>query len=175
MTSITYGTGEWRHGAAVFASESSRIAYHNGTASTEGTTTVTLNTLESLSIGSLHGRDGVDQWTNEYDGRIFWPAVWDVALTASEVASLAAGYCPLLVRPQSLIFFAPFGGLDPQGVHDVVAGATASINSSSAYDSDGPTGLIYPRRSLVGVPTGAPAISYTARQLVVKNTRLVVQ
>jgi hypothetical protein len=41
------------------------------------------------------------------DAKIAESAIWNVALTAAEIATLAAGYSPLFVRPQSLVFYAP--------------------------------------------------------------------
>jgi len=40
-------------------------------------------------------------------GTIAEPAIWNVALTDAEIASLAAGFTPDQIRPQSLQFYAP--------------------------------------------------------------------
>ena len=41
------------------------------------------------------------------NGSIAEPAIWNVALTDAEIASLAAGFTPDQIRPQSLQFYAP--------------------------------------------------------------------
>ena len=41
------------------------------------------------------------------DGQIAEAAIWNVALTDGEIASLAKGFKPTRIRPQSLVFYAP--------------------------------------------------------------------
>lgn len=61
-------------------------------------------------------------------------AVWNVALTDEEMASLAAGCSPLRVRPSALVFYAP---LSP-GVFDYRAGVTITNNNTSTVSADHP-------------------------------------
>jgi hypothetical protein len=41
------------------------------------------------------------------DGRTAEVGIWNAALTAAEIASLAKGMTPDKIRPQSLVFYAP--------------------------------------------------------------------
>jgi hypothetical protein len=90
--------------AAVFVSAASRTAYFNGVASAENTTSVTPLTFDAAAIGAraIGGSYGLYA-----DGKIADAAIWNVALTAAEIASLAKGISPRLIRPQSLVFYAP--------------------------------------------------------------------
>ena len=91
--------GEWRHQAVVFTSSTSRTVYREGVASTSiNTTTRNTSGLSLLRIGAPN---------NSLDGKIAEFAMWNVALTAAEIASLAKGFSPRKVRPQSLKFYAP--------------------------------------------------------------------
>jgi hypothetical protein len=101
----TVSAGSWNHYAGVFASGSSRTAYTNGTAGTENTTSVAAITPTVTSIGAWF--EGTSSPIQFFDGRIAEVGIWNAALTAAEVASLAKGMTCDKVRPQSLVFYAP--------------------------------------------------------------------
>lgn len=93
----------WFHACGAFSSSTLRTAYLNGGNSGTNTSSSTPTTFNRTNIG----RYGSSVPTNYADGLIAEAAIWDQVLDASEVASLAAGVCPLLVRPTALIFYAP--------------------------------------------------------------------
>jgi hypothetical protein len=99
----TPATGTSFHAAGVFASSTSRTAYANGVAGTANTNNVTPTGIDRIGIGA-RVRSSVDLY---HDGLIAEVGIWDVALTAAEIASLAAGVTCDKVRPQSLRFYAP--------------------------------------------------------------------
>jgi hypothetical protein len=96
--SVTSGT--WQHGAAVFASASSRSVYLNGVGATNSDNATTTG-ITTLRIGIFSISPGA------FAGRIAEVGIWSAALSADEVASLARGLSPLLVRPSALVFYAP--------------------------------------------------------------------
>ena len=106
QTTNTVSTGVWAHAAGVFASDSSRIAYLDGTASTENTTALVPAAFDRITAGFGYIESGSDR----SDAKVAEVAVWNVALTAAEIAALAKGFSPWLVRPQSLRFYAPMIG-----------------------------------------------------------------
>ena len=108
--------GVWRHAAGVFASSTSRTAYADGVAGGTNTTDITATAINSISIGAR----GISPVTNYHDGLIAEVGIWDVALTAAEIASLAAGVTCDRVRPQSLRFYAPL----IRDLQDVIDGLT---------------------------------------------------
>ncbi|QDP48630.1 MAG: putative concanavalin A-like lectin/glucanases superfamily protein [Prokaryotic dsDNA virus sp.] len=98
----SYTAGNWHHAAGVWASDSSRIAYLDGTAGTEETTARQPSGINRLVIGEWAGNQG-----RPLDGFIAEVAIWNVALTASEIAILADGFTANQVRPHSLISYYP--------------------------------------------------------------------
>ncbi len=62
-----------------------------------------------------------------YTGRIADAAIWNVALTADEIASLADGMTCDKVRPQSLVFYAPL----IRTLQDLKSGLTITNNNTA--------------------------------------------
>jgi hypothetical protein len=60
-----------------------------------------------------------------FDGRIAEVALWNVALTAAEIAALAKGVSPLLVRPKNLAAYYPLWGVGAAGEPDLSGNAQA--------------------------------------------------
>jgi hypothetical protein len=100
-----FSTNAWNHGCAVFTSTTSRTIFLNGGSSATNSTTVNTNanTVDKTAIGCL-GRS-----TNAafFQGRVAEVGIWNAALTAAEIASLAKGMTCDKIRPQSLVFYAP--------------------------------------------------------------------
>lgn len=126
----TVGTTGFTHCAAVFASDASRIAYYNGLAATEETTSRTPTLPDTVSIGGhLYNTSTI---ARTWDGDVAEAAIYNVGLTAAEVAMLAAGYSPLMVRPEALVAYWPLVGrnspeTDIVGKYDLtLTGTTAS-------------------------------------------------
>lgn len=102
-TSTQFTVGQWHHAAGVWESTSSRIAYLDGGNPGSNTDTKDPTGMDITRIGA-RARSSPG---NPFDGDMAEVAIWDVALTAAEVAMLARGISPLRVRPQSLLFYAP--------------------------------------------------------------------
>jgi len=91
----------WHSAVGVFAGGSSRTLYLDGVSS-NNTNARTFTTSDRVSIGRrIHSEAYLD-------GDIAEIAYWTVALTASEAKSLSLGVSPLLVRPDSLLYYFPF-------------------------------------------------------------------
>ena len=97
-------TNTYFHIAGVFASTSSRELFFNGAsvasnASAAGTQAAFTETLigarRAASVGLYYTGDTAEV------------GIWNVVLTAAEIASLADGMTCDKVRPQSLVFYAP--------------------------------------------------------------------
>lgn len=107
--SNAFTSNVWTHCAGVRASTSSAFAYADGVEGTELTTTVgdppgidvvTCGADTTVTPGNVWGGGG----------RLAELGFWNVALTAVEIAELAAGASPLMVRPQSLQAYYPLHG-----------------------------------------------------------------
>jgi len=93
----------WGHACAVFESSTSRIAYCNGGNSGTNTGSATPADLTRVLIGA--GWFG--SLSSYANGLIAEVGIWNAALTAAEIASLAKGMTCDKVRGQSLVFYAP--------------------------------------------------------------------
>lgn len=118
------GNGVLFHYAGVFESSTSRTAYVNGTAGATNTANIgSQNAANTVTIGA--------RWNttlgNYYNNDIAEVGVWNVALTAAEIASLADGMTCDKVRPQSLVFYAPL----VRDLVDVKGGLTITNNNTA--------------------------------------------
>ena len=114
----------WSHAAGVFGATNSRIAYLNGTAGTESTVDrPNLANIDSIGIGALN-RPTREEFFN---GLIADVGIWNVGLTAAEIASLAKGVTCDKVRPQSLVFYAPL----IRNLQDVRGGRIITNNNTA--------------------------------------------
>ena len=98
-----YSANTWNHACGVFQSSTSRTIYLNGGNSATSTVSrVTTVTSPALRIGEFLA-------TNPFKmrGRLAEVGIWNAALTAAEIASLAKGMTCDKVRPESLVFYAP--------------------------------------------------------------------
>jgi hypothetical protein len=93
-----------------------------------------------------------------FKGHLAESAIWAAELTAAEIEQLAAGYSPLCVRPQSLVFYAPlFGRGGAAGNEEEWVGGRTLTQNDSPTVTDHPR-IIYPKRHIwIPVSTGAPS------------------
>lgn len=103
-TSAGYSSGAWHHAAAVISSSSSRSVYLNGGSSGTDSTLITASSINRTCVGASRHNSVTN---NPFSGDLAEAAIWAAALTAAEIASLAAGYSPLLIRREALAFYAP--------------------------------------------------------------------
>ena len=94
----------WQHACGVFTSVNSRSIYLNGSNTTTNTSILTPTGINRTEIG-VRINSGVPGLY--LDGRLAEVGIWNAALTANEVASLAQGMTCDKIRPQSLVFSAP--------------------------------------------------------------------
>ncbi len=132
ISSSTVTQGTWQHAAGVFTGGSSRTVYLDG-ASNSSTNTRTWVTVDRVSIG----RRIVSEAT--LDGRIAEAAIWTVALTASEINSLAKGLSPLSVRPSALLHYSPL----VRSAHELCENETVTAYGADGGPSPSPHPRIY--------------------------------
>lgn len=100
-----YTINIWQHIAGVFASTTSRTSYLNGVGGTPETTSVTDPTPDFTTIGNL--RRSTPSTSIPAASLVAEVCFWNAALTDGEIASLAAGASPLIIRPASLVAYYP--------------------------------------------------------------------
>lgn len=124
-SSTGYTSGTWHHAAGVWTSSTSRDAFIDGGSKGSDTNSRLFDTMVNTDMGIFKSATGY------LTGSLANAAIWNVALTDAEIASLATGVSPLLIRPQSLVGFWPLVGnnspeTDFVGNNDLtVTGATA--------------------------------------------------
>lgn len=121
-TSTGYSANRWTHGCAIFESNSSRSALINGGSKVTTTTSGAPDPPDTTSIGVVrystgYGNDNIKE--TYYNGYIAEVGIWNVVLTDSEIASLARGYSPMIIRPNSLVAYYPLGGIYPQNANSI--------------------------------------------------------
>jgi hypothetical protein len=116
----SYSTNTWSHACFVEASATSRTIYRDGGNSATNTTSRTPAGINQLEIAHFSGG-------TTFDGQFAEVGIWNAALTADEVASLADGITCDKVRPQSLVFYAPL----VRNLQDVKGGLTITNNNTA--------------------------------------------
>ena len=141
--------GVWQHTCAVFASNSKRTAYLNGVAGASDTTVCsTPSGLNKTSLGIVFGSAAY------FNGDMAEAAIWSAELTATEVAALAAGVSPLLVRPGSLVAYWKLYGVNSPEPNLMVGGYNLVLN--------GPVQAVHPRVFGAHTAMKAPRLVLTA-------------
>jgi len=124
-TTTGYTANNWHHACAVFTSNASRTVYLDGGGSATNTVQESRNTNASdflISARRFNGALG-----SYFDGDLAEVGIWNAALTAAEIASLAKGMTCDKVRPQSLVFYAPL----VRDLQDVRGGRTITNNNTA--------------------------------------------
>ena len=148
----------WYHGLAVFASNTSRFVYLNGSVAVEETTNLALDSHDGTSIGVSADNTPFGYWS----GHIAEVAIWDTAaLTVADALVLSKGYSPLFVKPQNLKAYWPLvRGLNDKvgGFNMTATGTVVSAHPRIIY----PSGIWVPHKAVVDVTVTPSALAITA-------------
>jgi len=125
-TSTSYTAGVWHHALAIYSSSTSRTIYLNGAGSGTNTTSITVGTGINRTLTGAQILTTVQDFFN---GSIAEVGIWGVALDAGEISALASGFSPRLIRPASLLYYAPLVGT-PRDLY----GMALTDNSTTAAD-----------------------------------------
>lgn len=133
--------GDVVHLCGVFTSTSSRSIYVNGSHETTDSTAVgNAFTPDRFDLATVDAGSGSK--TDHLQGDLWEWAVWNVALTAAEIASLGKGFAPPMIRPQSLLRYYPlFGNASPEP--DRARGAGLTLTNSPTKADHGR--MLYPQ------------------------------
>ena len=94
----------WQHAAGSFEASNARSVFLNGGNKGENTSNTSAYLPNVTNIGRIERAVNSPHF---FDGFLSEAAIWNVVLTDSEIASLAKGFSPRRIRPQSLVFYAP--------------------------------------------------------------------
>ena len=120
----SYAADTWYHAAGVFETSTTMNAYFNGNVGTSDGGGVSVSGINKILIGARTSEGTIGQY---HGGQIAEVGIWNAALTAAEVASLAKGMTCDKVRPQSLVFYAPL----VRNLQDVRGGLTITNNNTA--------------------------------------------
>lgn len=137
LTSTSYSVNTWHHICGVEESSTSHLCFLDGGGKATDNTDVTPTGLNRTSIG-VFDRSTQGDFT---DGRIAEVAIWDIALSDNEVLLLANRLSPLLMRPESLVFYTPLMGRTSPEI-DIVGSLNMPLNNSPTAAAHIP--IIYP-------------------------------
>ncbi len=133
-STTSYTVGKWHHLCGVEVTSSSRCVYLDGAGKGTNALPEIPAGVNLMALGILdRGTAGTAQ---PFDGDIAHVALWDVALTDAEVASLAAGVSPLAIRRDSLVAYFPLGGQSPE--RDIVGELVMTTTGSPAIAEEPP-------------------------------------
>lgn len=108
----TFTNDTWQHVAVTYDGGSTAnvpVMYFNGVSQSVTTATAPSGSLASISHVPSIGNDSTSGFA--WDGMIAELGLWNgTLLTANEVATLAKGVSPLLVRPSALTLYCPLYG-----------------------------------------------------------------
>lgn len=124
--STVYTTSNWYHVACVWRNVADREIYVNGASDGTSTTNVgTFNTFDRLYVGAR-----MNLTLGQYvSGDVADAAVWNAALSLADLASLALGISPLLIKRGYLKHYFPLWGSGSTEVDLVAAGGLTMSGS----------------------------------------------
>lgn len=153
LSSTTFSLNTWNHVAGVWTAGNSRAGFLNGGGKGTNSTNLNPTGINRTSIG----RSGDSTPSAYMSGRVAEVGVWDVALADGEIAILALGYSPLLVRKGSLVFYAPLVRTEDI---DLVGGFILTPFNTPGVESH--TTVLYPTQPITGFAAAAAAAEIPA-------------
>lgn len=121
----TISNNDWVHVAGVAASTTSRTVYVNGVAGTPNTTSLNPS-CTSMSLGFRTDGAIPSSGGSYFPGQVEDAAIWTSALSAAQIASLAAGASPLVIDRANLRSYVP---LRSGSVIDLRGGSLSAYGS----------------------------------------------
>ena len=131
----------WANVVGVFTAANARTGYVNGSGNTWSGGSNQVQTLSDADIIGVGSGSSTGSSNALSKNTVAECALWNVALTATEIDCLAAGFSPLLIRPESLLGYWPLGGAYPD-YSDQVGGNALSATGDPASSSHPP--IIHP-------------------------------
>lgn len=147
-TTTGYTAGVWAHACGIVSAANARNVRCNAAGLGTDATNASPTGMNVTRIG-LRSSGGLPM-----SGLIAFPCIWNAALTDDEVASLADGLWPGLVRPESIVALWPLRG---DATEIDVFGGYGMTPYNSPTKSDNPRIYMPPRRRISYHIPAAPA------------------
>lgn len=132
----TYSTGAWSHGALTengtvltgyLAGAPDATPVTHGLGAPAGIDTLTIGARANNETGRI------------MDGSVFWAAIWNTDLDATDAARLANGVEPTFVRRDALVFFARLMADEDQ---DIIGGLAMTPAGTPTVSNDFPATMV---------------------------------
>jgi hypothetical protein len=132
-TTTSASTAVWNHAAGSWASITSRNAQLNAGGKTATTVSKTPASISTTYVATYGAGTG-----GQFVGSIAWVAIWKVALSDSDIASLNKGFSPLKIQPSQLVSYVRLTGNaspepDYKGGSWTITGSPTKSNSPRQY------------------------------------------
>lgn len=130
--STVVSAGVWYHVAGVFTSATARTLFVNGSSEGTNNANTTPSGVNNTTLGARYSAGSLGLY---FDGEVAEATVWNVALSAGEIASLAAGAWPPGIQAANLVdhwILAGFSSPEPNAANGnamVVNGGAAGAPS----------------------------------------------
>lgn len=150
FTSLTFTVNTWYFfGVVVPANSGTATGYLGTLGATPSSATAVVGTMTGTPSRFEIG--GLNWFAASLNGQMAEVAAYDGALTAADMAILAEGISPLLVKPETLVHYFPlWGGYTTEP--NLFGGAGGTV--SGALKADHPA-VIYPTRQKLILPAAA--------------------
>lgn len=148
-TFITQNT--WMHACLSVTSATDRTIYLNGGGAVQSTTSRAPSGADRLSIARFGGSTP----SQYFSGRIAEPFVYNAALSAADIALLAAGASPFFVRPNALVYYLPMIALGSTTQTDWIGGRVMT-EANTPVTAAHPPNIFYPSWLTTGF--GSPTL-----------------
>lgn len=130
LTSTTISASTVFHACGVWASATDRRAFLNGGGKVTEATSLTPAGIDRTSIGVGDSSSASNPLAPAGTGSLAEVAIWNVALADADVASLALGVHPFMVRPDKLVAYWPMIGTYSPEINRKSNTATMAIQGS---------------------------------------------
>ena len=137
-------TGRWYHFLGIRNAGTGKV-YLNGVDEGVSSASVPFAPSTTLAIGMNQTNAGADG--NPFDGKVCECAIWDRALSASEITQLGQGYAPSFF-PQSLVFYAPVTGANNP---EIDKKSTTTLTVTGTTRATHPDFMKYPNKPNTGI------------------------
>ena len=130
ISTTSTSAATWHHTVGVYVSTTERSVFLDGGGKKTETTLDTPTTPTEVAIGVSADSTPIYFMS----GSVAHAAIWNVELTDAEIATLATGVSPLLVRPASLVGYWPLHGNSSPEI-DVIGGNGLTLTGTSKVAS----------------------------------------
>lgn len=132
----------WHHWALQFSPSTHIKGFFDGAEVITDTTGIPASLTSGGNDMGVGGSAHITDYRGGWDGGVAHFAIWTAVLDTGELAALAAGVSPLMIRPGSLTNYVPFNTTSPV---DLISGAALTeVTGNATFTEVANPPIIYP-------------------------------